>query len=181
MILGFSFYIHPQCNPALSGILQQRIWQCFRLYGNIFYLHGAVKNLNKTVFVIDSYFEHYWESTKIMDFLHEIFSGAYSVLFIGYGLNEYEILQSLFRATKQRKSGEVDLYKHYLLAPIYSKDLAKFNVDKEYLKIYSVKAIPYFIDYEGYGRLKNVLRQFRKTSMEYIPKAIPIYEQIDKA
>jgi hypothetical protein len=147
-------------------------------YGNIFYLHGTVDNIENTIFTVDRYFNFYSEE-KINRFLREIFGGKYSVLFIGYSLNEYEILQNIFLAVRDLDR-EVDLYNHFLLTPIYTRDLAKFNIEKDYFKIFSIKAIPYFIDYEGYGRLKYVLDLLRRRIKEYKPDVLSIKREIDE-
>lgn len=148
--------------------------------GNIFYLHGTIDHIEKTIFTVDSYLNFYSkDSAVITRFLREIFSRKYSVLFIGYSLSEYEILQNIFLAAGGQ-SKEVDLYNHFLLAPIYSKDLAKFNIEKNYFRIFSVKAIPYFIDHESYGRLQYVLDLLRKTVRTYRPDVLSVFNDVDK-
>lgn len=146
--------------------------------GNNFYLHGTVDNIENTVFTVDRYFDFYSQK-RINGFLKEIFGGRYSVLFIGYSLNEYEILQNLFLAVRNSIS-TVELYNHFLLTPIYTRDLAKFNIEKDYFKIFSIKAIPYFIDFEGYGRLKYVLDLLRRRIAEYKPEVLSVKREIDK-
>lgn len=146
--------------------------------GNIFYLHGTVDNIEGTIFTVDNYFEFYTKENNNR-FLREIFSGKFSVLFIGYSLNEYEILQNIFLAVSNQNT-EIALYKHFLLAPIYSKDIAKFNIEKEYFKIFSIKAIPYFIDYDGYGRLNYVLDLLIKTFREHKQDIISVFNEIDQ-
>ena len=145
--------------------------------GNIFYLHGTVDNIENTIFTVDSYIQFY-SSNRTQAFLKEIFKGEYTVLFVGYSLSEYEILQNIFLAINSKE--DLVLYKHFLLVPIYSKDLAKFNIEKDYLKIFSVKAIPYFVDYEGYSRLKYVLDVLRKKIREYKPGVLSVFSEIDK-
>ena len=145
---------------------------------NVFCLHGTVSNIEKTIFADHDYFKFY-ANNKINDFLQEIFRGEYSVLFIGYSLNEYEVLKNIFLAIdKQNK--EIDLNNHFLLSPIYSKDIAKFNIEREYFKIFSINAKPYFIDYDGYGRLKYVLDLLKKEIEQYRPDILSVHQKIDQ-
>ena len=131
--------------------------------GNIFYLHGSTDAIDKTVLTTDQYIEYYYNRPKpdLKNFLREVFIGKYSVLFLGYGLAEYEILQNIYLAANGHDSAPRE-NRHFLLTPIFSRDVAKFNVETEYFRLFSVRAIPYFIDHEGYGRLNYVLRELRK-------------------
>jgi len=131
--------------------------------GNVFYLHGSVDAIDKTVLTTDEYIEYYYNrrTRHLMHFLREVFIGKYSVLFLGYGLAEYEILQNIYIAANGHGNAQRE-NRHFLLTPIFSRDVAKFNIEKDYFGLFSVRAIPYFIDHEGYGRLNHVLRELRK-------------------
>lgn len=121
--------------------------------GNIFYIHGQKDNIEDSIFTSSSYITFYQEKS-IGEFLNVIFGNEFSVLFIGYSLNDYEILQNLFLSISQQKKIQ---YTHYILTPLFSRDFAKYEVEKEYFKIFSVKTLPYFIDYDGYEKLNEVL------------------------
>jgi len=130
--------------------------------GNIFYLHGSTDDLEKTIFTANHYHKFYNSmNTPVKHFLENLFSGDLTVLFIGYGLEEQEILHSIFTSNVSETPGLKEP-RHFLLAPVYSSQLAEFNLKNMFLDIYSVKAIPYFIDYEGYERLFNVLDALQK-------------------
>lgn len=149
--------------------------------GNIFYLHGSVDAIDKTVFTVDSYYDFYAgsKSASVKSFLMKIFRGDYSVLFIGYSLEEQEILQNIFLANEeQRQQGEE--YQHFILSPVYSKDLAQFNIQKMFFQIYSVKSIPYFIDYDGFGRLYHALNELKKQIRITRRPRISVLDKIDK-
>ena len=48
-----------------------------------------------------------------------------------------------------------------------------------FFDIYSVKAIPYFIDYEGYARLHHVLTKLIKLKDESRPPELEMLDLID--
>jgi len=143
--------------------------------GNIFYLHGSVDDIDNTIFTVDSYYEFY-KKPDINDFLQWIFRDEYCVLFIGYSLAEHEILQSMFLALGKRQRPEK---RHFLLSPIYSKDLAEFNINRKFFDIYAVKAIPFFIDYEGYPRLHHALSKLAKLKDETKTPDLKFMEALD--
>lgn len=149
---------------------------------NTFYLHGSVDSIEDTIFTVDNYHKFYAgqdqkKSTAVSKFLKDLFHTEHCVLFIGYGLEEQEILQSIFTATAKEQMGKREP-RHFLLAPVYSKDLAEFNIRNMFLEIYSVKAIPYFIDYDGYGRLTDVLDMLRRTIEENRKPTIDLFDEI---
>ena len=60
--------------------------------GNIFHLHGTVDNPNGWVLTIDEYVNRY-RNKKIRNFLEHVFiNGDYCILFVGYGVDEIEII-----------------------------------------------------------------------------------------
>ena len=152
--------------------------------GNIFYLHGSKADLDKTIFTIDNYYEYYSgfgvERERVRKFLKNIFKGDLTVLFIGYGLEEQEILQNIFTAVSSN-SEQYEGPKHFLLAPLYSKDIADFNLRNMYLDIHSVKAVPYFIDFDGYEKLNEVLDRLQKLITDSRPSPIQLFNKIDEA
>ncbi len=149
--------------------------------GNAFYLHGSVDAIDKTILTTEQYIEYYYNSPKtyLRDFLREVFNGRYAVLFLGYSLSEYEILQNIYLAAKTG-GGASNENRHFLLTPLYSRDIAKFNIEKEYFKIFSVRAMPYFIDHDGYSRLNHVLRELRK-KMQPSNATLDMMGEIDAA
>ena len=124
--------------------------------GNIFYLHGSINQVEKAILGIDQYIEYYYQGSSAKDFLREVFAENYTVLFIGYGLEEYEILQNIYLAVNNTPLQSRTLH-HFVLTPLYTRDIAKFNIQSNYLKMFSVCPIPYFIDHVGYSKLFEVL------------------------
>lgn len=149
--------------------------------GNIFYLHGSTDALPNAILTTDQYIDFYYNNPKphLTRFLREVFSGKYCVLFLGYSLSEYEILQNIYLAAKAGDGPQSET-RHFLLTPIYTRDIAKFNIEKGYFRIFSVRAIPYFIDHEGYERLNYVLSELRK-EIQAKSATLELMREIDAA
>lgn len=139
--------------------------------GNIIHLHGCLKNLQGLVITISDYLEHY-KSEEVITFLEELFQ-KYTVLFVGYGLEEYEILEFLVHKSKV---GRKEL-KHYMLFPIFQqeKDVLKFY--KSYYADLGIKLIPYAIDTKGYEQLYDILKEWCQEIKKYARKK-PFLEEI---
>ena len=73
---------------------------------NLYHIHGSIREKNSLVFTVDQYL-HRYQDTKFQLFLREIFS-KYLILFIGYGLNEFELLDYVI--TKNDKTPKRELY-----------------------------------------------------------------------
>ncbi|MCK5215739.1 MAG: SIR2 family protein, partial [Candidatus Omnitrophica bacterium] len=117
----------------------------------IYFLHGYINNLKSIVMSTDQYAEAYYQPNKLerRDFLTEVFN-KYTVIFMGYGLEELEILGNLSRETKQ----------HYALMPTFFNESYLFRLEKSYLKNFNIEPIPYYLDFNKYARLKTVLEHW---------------------
>jgi NAD-dependent SIR2 family protein deacetylase len=144
--------------------------------GTIIHLHGSLGS--KMILTIEDYFTHYQEE-KIQEFLRDLFTN-YTVLFIGYGLEEYEILEFLIHKShlpklNNRRKEEREI-KHCLLYPMFSwqKSLLKFY--RLYYENFNIELVPYNIDKKGYYQLYEVIKNW---TLELSP-ALNIIELIDK-
>ena len=129
--------------------------------GNIFYLHGSITRVQGAVLGINQYIEHYYRQKDASNFLKKVFAEDYTVLFIGYGLEEYEVLQNIYLAVNKKtsQSAEAREFKHFILTGIYTSEIAKFNIQRNYFNMFSVCPIPYFIDHAGHSKLFEVLEK----------------------
>lgn len=120
----------------------------------IYFIHGYVKKINSIVMSTDQYAEAYYKLDKPerRAFLEEVFK-TYTVIFMGYGLTELEILGNI--ATNGKKQ-------HYALMPTYFNESNLFKLEKEYLKSFNINPIPYYRDFDDYHRIKTVLEKWHK-------------------
>ncbi len=147
--------------------------------GNIIHLHGCIKNPQGLVITVSDYLEHY-KNEEVSTFLEELFQ-KHTVLFIGYGLEEYEILEFLVHKSKV---GRKEL-RHYMLFPIFrqEKDLLKFY--ESYYADLGIELIPYAIDKKGYTQLYDILKEWCQEIKKYAReksflKEIKLIEEVVK-
>lgn len=121
----------------------------------LYKIHGTIQKKNKEQFLdvdkivmtTEQYINAYRNDSKLPDFLRKVFSD-YTVLFIGSGMSEFEILEHPLRDK---------LRKHYALVPTYIGEEHLFWVKSKYFQTLNITPIPYYRDFEGYERLVHVI------------------------
>jgi len=118
----------------------------------LIHLHGRVTDGDSLVFTVPSYLDRYGKNKEYADFLTTIFASNVVVLFIGYGLEEYELMNFLV----SRKDPKALPY--YALVPFYSYQKPVQQAMKEFYKTsYGIEQIPFCIDKKGYKQLIDEL------------------------
>jgi hypothetical protein len=145
---------------------------------SIFQIHGCIDELETSILTTDDYLKAYYEDDKgIKKFLEMLFE-EYVIVFIGYGLSEFSILEHIIKRKK--------LQKHYALVGTYLNEMNVFGLMKKYFESIGVLPIPFYLDSIGYDRLITVLdswfRQIEKGKEEkdrlYLDKIKEIDEVI---
>jgi hypothetical protein len=135
-----------------SYIEGTKIAEKFR-YDKIYMIHGNILDYQNTIFTTDDYIKEYFSKDgKISQFLEKLFQN-YTVLFIGYGLSEFPILERIISAGRRR---------HYVLLPTFLSEINYFRKQASYLEKLNITALPYYIDSEGYSRVNSVLKNWEK-------------------
>jgi len=126
-------------------------------YKNILHLHGSVENSKTMIISIADYLRHYEKGHEISILLEEIFQN-FTVLFVGYGLDEYEVMEFLLSSAKNVKRE----LKHFMLYPAFNseKNLLKFQ-DNYYAEL-GVELIPFQIDKRGHNQLALIIKKWAK-------------------
>lgn len=117
------------------------------------YLHGIIDKPETWIFTRKDYDRNYLaEYSQIMGFLTKIFERL-SVLFVGYSLSDFEVLQAMAKAGLRYK-----LKTHYWLVSFYREKEPRLLVDETFLKRnYGIQLIPYGIENRGYEALHEVM------------------------
>lgn len=122
-------------------------------YDKIYMIHGNILDYKNTVFTTDDYIKEYFSvDGKISKFLEKLFQN-YTVLFIGYGLSEFPILERIISSGGKR---------HYVLLPTFLSEINYFQKQASYLEKLNITALPYYLDSEGYNRINSVLKNWEK-------------------
>lgn len=124
--------------------------------GCILHLHGSVKAPETMILTTRQYLEHYSDD-RIQTLLENLFRD-HTVLFVGYGLEEAEILEQIFRASRSRRE-----IRHYLLFPFFSSASELYeHLNNYYLEHHSVKVIGYCIDRSGRKQITEVIKDWAR-------------------
>lgn len=126
--------------------------------GAVFHLHGRCTEPRSMVISLRQYISHY-SDPRVIAFLQEVFS-KWTVLFVGYGLAELEILEYVIRTGASSKAGPRRL-PHYILYPCRSSEAVQTRLIESYFeKQCNVGVVKYVIDDNGWSELRNVLREW---------------------
>ena len=121
--------------------------------GFLYHLHGSMSEGNE-VFTLKQYFDLYdRDRHNIQSFLERLF-GECHILFLGYGLSEFELLEFIFRKPKTAYSTP---YRHFMLIDD-SVDGFRKSYLQSYYKDMGIKLISYNSDVRGYDQLYYVIK-----------------------
>lgn len=123
----------------------------------LYHIHGMQKHKDSLVFTVEQYLNKYndYTETKFLLFLEDLFCN-HTVLFIGYGLSEFELLDYLTLKARTSKSSR----SHYALMPYFSSKKKIADYDQLYYQSLHIQIIPYSIDKNGYNQLEKILEQW---------------------
>ena len=126
----------------------------------LYKIHGSIQDENSLVFTVPQYFKRY-RNLAFQSFLKKIFDD-FSVVFLGYGMEEFEVLDSLLN----KYSKEASEVKHWILLPYYNDEKYLLDYDKSYFRSMGINVIGYRKDEDGYNQLFNVIKKWRSDIRE---------------
>jgi hypothetical protein len=133
----------------------------------VVHLHGIIGEPDRMIMTTGDYVSRYAndrhkddDENRILTFLETLFDQK-SVLFLGYGLEELEILEYIIM--KARASGHRKEAKHFMLQGFFSFETELCNALQTYfLNECGVELIPYLRDEHDWRQLIFVLEHFAK-------------------
>ena len=117
----------------------------------LYHIHGSIRKFDTLVFTLPQYFKRY-SSPYYRNFLMEVFSKKV-ILFIGYGLTEFELLEFLFLRNNDSNKER----KHLLLQGFFNGEDNLIDMDKMYYADMGIKLITYALDRNGYHQLNSII------------------------
>ncbi len=112
----------------------------------LYQIHGSLLGPNTLVFTVSDYLKKY-QNEQLKSFMKTLFS-TYTVLFVGYGLEEFEILDYLISKFDYNEGTEV---KHFLLQPYFRSESHILKFDRVYYRSLGITILPYEKDEKGYN------------------------------
>ena len=147
--------------PKRWDVLDENPDKLLGTQGTIIHLHGHRSKFKKMVVTTEEYLEHY-ASQNTQDFLKKLFKKK-TVVFLGYGLKEVEILEHILRRVRQEdeKSEQPENQEHFLVQGFFcsQKSLYK-NLYRYYKKTFGVTLIGFIKDYENHHGIETIIRDW---------------------
>jgi len=139
----------------------------------VFHLHCSVLNRDSMVFTTTQYLERYSShridgaqnhENPFLTFLETLFKTK-NVLFIGYGLNELEVLEYVIQKGVISKSDSDEEPRHYVLHGFFSHEIELARSLESYYKQFGIGLLVFSRDEHDWDQLAEVI--------EYLVSNIP--------
>ena len=137
----------------------------------IYQIHGTILDTDSLIFTVPAYIELY-NNKNFRDFLNKIFTD-FVVLFVGYGLGEFEVIDFLI---SKNGSHSIESEKNFILLLFFQNEENILEFQRYYHKPLGIKVIPYAIDENGYDQLFNVLKYWNEKISSETPVIIELNE-----
>lgn len=144
--------------------------------GTVIHLHGGISDPETMVVTTKDYLEHY-DDSNVQYFLGELFASK-TVLFIGYGLDEAEILEHILRRGAVKSTA--DRRRFVLQGYFRSQQPLYVNLLRYYEKSFGVHVIGFVRDHEDYNQQESLLRDWAPKIKINRPPLVHDMELIDK-
>ena len=129
--------------------------------GTVIHLHGSVIKPKTMVVTTSDYLAHY-DNDHVQEFLRYLFEKK-TVLFIGYGLDEAEILEHIFRRGRTKVGEE---RKRFVLQGYFMREKLLYErLYKHYKGSFGVHMLGYIRDHKNYKQQEMILE-------DWIPKIL---------
>jgi hypothetical protein len=142
----------------------------------LYHIHGSISNRESLVFTVNQYIERY-NHENFREVLNKIFN-EYTVLFLGYGLEEFEILDFLISKLKLDKRSR--RLRNFILLPYYSGEENILDFDQIYYNNLGIKVLGYCKDENGYNQLYYVIKKWNEDKSNLLSHSYDSYKDLDE-
>jgi len=122
--------------------------------GNIIHLHGSVKNIDSLIITLPEYTKHYEAGSHASSLLQGVFKKT--VLFVGYGLEEYEVLEYILQKAGIAQAEN----RHAMLFPAFKEEHKLMDQLKKYYSTMGIQLIPFSKTENGHEQLEIVMHKW---------------------
>lgn len=146
--------------------------------GTVIHLHGDMDKAEDMIVTTRDYLEHY-DNDNVKEFLGELFE-QYTILFIGYGLEEAEILEHVLRRGNVRDEGEGVALKRFSLQGFFNSEQPLYEqLSKYYKKSFGVELIGFTRDHKDYAQLEKIIKDWEEDVEVRPPSHLDGQNEID--
>ncbi|MDG3064622.1 SIR2 family protein [Thauera mechernichensis] len=161
------YYLREHLSPAL---LTER--------GAVIHLHGSYTEPRSMVVSLKDYIEHY-ANPRVQGFLAAMFKN-HTVLFVGYGLAELEVLDHIIRSNESLGTGSVEP-RHFLLYAYRSTESVQTRFIEHFFRDQcGIRVIPYCIDVKGYQEVVEVFKGWGSELDVRDPTTLDLQTHLDR-
>jgi hypothetical protein len=145
--------------------------------GAVIHLHGSYTEPDSMVVSLKDYIEHYAD-LRVQAFLNTMFKN-YTVLFVGYGLAELEILDYIIRSNDSLQS-DIAEPRHFLLYAHRSTESVQTGFMEDFFREQcGVRVIKYCIDAKGYQEVVEVFKDWNTDLDVRDPTTLDLQAHLD--
>jgi len=139
----------------------------------LYKIHGSIVKKESLIFTVNGYLQRYTDA-EYGKFLEQIF-GQYTVLFVGYGLGEFELLDYLFKTISRTSE------RHFFLKDYFNHEKRFYEFDQKYFDELKIELIPYSKDEIGFNQLPKILKKWADDIKTVSDVMIKTFDEIDDA
>ena len=149
----------------------------------VIHLHGSLDDPDGMIMTTQDYVRHYAndrfatsaeEENLVLTFLDNLFNKEKTVLFLGYGLEELEILEYVILKARHTSAPGQGEARHYILQGFFSHEYELMRgLTRYYLNECGIQLLPFLRDGNDRMQLLNVLEHYA----EHIPASELMYLQ----
>jgi len=144
---------------------------------NLYHIHGSIKDKGSLIFTVSEYMRRYTQDAAFIRFLERIFR-EYTVLFLGYGLGEFEILDFILKGGPRNETLPP---RHYMLSPFYTGEENILGFEQTYYNDLNINVLGYEKDDNGYMQLIEVIKHWNKEINQVTGYLDDTFQLIDEA
>jgi hypothetical protein len=135
---------------------------CLSRPNTVIHLHGSVKDPTSMIVTTQDYIAHYAndrsrgsadEENLVLTFLNALFQQRKTVLFIGYGLEELEILEYVIGKARLRQPEGSKQIRHFILHGFFGHEQELRRTLERYYRENGIRLIPFSRDQHDWDQL----------------------------
>jgi hypothetical protein len=152
----------------------------------IFHLHGSLLDPGSMIVTTQHYIRHYANDRRagpnsennVITFLNFLFSER-NVVFIGYGLEELEILEYIIGKARLLAGPRNTEMRHFLLQGYYSHEEELERSLANYYAECGIELIPFLRDQKDWDQLIDVLEEFARLAPASAPLNVQVFKDME--
>jgi hypothetical protein len=154
---------------------------------NVFHLHGSSSDPAGMVMTTRDYIERYANDrgaddpnreNRTLTFLEALFQHK-TVLFVGYGLEDLEILEYVIQKARQQTQGERPQARHFMLQGYFAHEVELMRSLTKYYAQCDIELIPFRRDQRDWAQLTEVLDAFAAAMPATAPLGLQLQMEME--